>query len=721
MQNRPCLTSLLLCCLLPITSFAATDWSQCTVPVIQPRQDVNYDLFVTEIEADHLSTLDRQYYQLSGDASLIRGDQTIRADQIDYFKDLQQIRAQGNILYADDRYQILAQQVELDDQDRSGSFSGTSFQLYQNHIRGSATEIQQFDADNSLLYDVSYTTCDPGQNTWSINANRLRLNQQTGQGTAYHAVLRVKDIPVFYSPWFMFPITSDRMSGFLPPALSSSDRDGTYLSLPWYWNQAVNYDMTIIPIWYSRRGIQLNTENRYLFDGHQGTLNLSWLDDDLYDDERWFRHWSHQSQLPLDIQTTLLIQRVSDEDFPDDFEHLDAVNDADYLQSKLQMSTTIGGWSTSLLLEEYQTINLDKTPPYRRDPQLSVERLFSFADSGFELDWRNEWVSFDQEDSITGDRLHISTAFSYPLEDTWYFLYPSLQLDYTEYALDNNSNDINDIERSLPLFSVDSGLIFERLASAEHNLIQTLEPRLFLLYVPFEDQQDIPDFDTALLSDSYANLFINNRFSGVDRIGDARQLSFGLTTRVLDQTSSDEIFSASIGQAFYAEDREVSLGNSVDERDKSNLMTLLSYRPYPNWTLQLASVYDQEESESKQTDITIRQRADDQLLNLEYHFRENSLEQSTLSLVYPLAANWTGFAKRQYSILNQKPVQNLVGLSYEGCCWGLQLLYEKASDKDFEEVDRTIYLQLTFKGLTSAGRDIDAILEDGILGYQSRN
>ena len=413
-----------------------------------------------------------------------------------------------------------------------------------------------------------------------------------------------------------------------------------------------------------------------------------------------------------------MLQEVSDTDFFDDFEHLDPIDDVDYLQSQVRFNSTIAGWATGLLFEEYQTINLDKIPPYRRDPQLTVQRQFSFADSGLSLDWRNEWVSFDKDDSITGERLHVTTLFSYPIEHTWFFFNPALQLDYTRYALDNNSNDVNRIERGLPLFSVDSGLIFERLASAEKNWIQTLEPRLYLLYVPFEDQQDIPLFDTALLSDSYANLFINNRFSGADRIGDARQLSFGLTTRILDQDSSDEIFSASIGQAFYADDREVSLNNSIDQREKSNLMTLLSYQPNRHWTLQLASVYDQQESESRQTDVAIRQRVGQQVFNLEYHFRENSLEQSTLSLVYPVNINWSAFAKYQYSLLKEETVQNLAGLSYESCCWGFQLLYEEEADDDFEEIDRRVYFQVIFKGLSSAGKDIDSVLEDGILGYQ---
>lgn len=692
------------------------------MPVVTRQQTFDQNQFVTEIEADLLISENKDKLQFLGDVRLSRDNQKISADRLYLFRQPDRLQASGNIIYSNPLYSLEAEQLDLDDTNHSGIFEQAEFQLYENHLRGSAQKIIQFDSDHSELHDVTYTTCDPQQNTWALSASKLELNQQSGQGTAHHAVLRIKDVPVFYFPWMMFPINDQRMSGLLTPTLAHSNIDGTQLALPFYWNMAENYDMTINPVWYSNRGLQINTENRYLFNDHSGQLTLSWLDDQIDNDERWYRSWSHEASLPGNIHSSILIQRVSDSDFLQDFEHLQGIEDVDFLKSQISFSSNIANWSAELLFDEYQTINLEKSissRPYQRLPRLTLDRIFSPSESAFTIDWKNEWVQFDRPDSIVGDRLHITPLLSYPIDEPGYFIKPELQLDFTQYRLDNNTNDVNSIERSLPLFSLDSGLIFERLASSSNNWIQTLEPRIYFLYVPHEEQSEIPDFDTALLRENYKNIFINNRFSGADRVGDSRQISLGLTTRLLDQFTSREIFRASIGQAFFNGDRKVSLNSSIDDRDKSSLMTVINYKPEPEWDIQLASVYDQETSESRQTDFSIRHKSAKQAFDLEYHFRENGLEQSTLSFVYPVTVNWTVFAKRQHSIKRDRPVQNLFGLGYESCCWGFKLLYEESSDKTFDHIDRTVFFQMTFKGFSSAGNDIDTILENGILGYQS--
>jgi len=506
------------------------------------------------------------------------------------------------------------------------------------------------------------------------------------------------------------------MSGVLAPTFSQSEVDGTQLNLPVYWNQAENYDMTFTPVFYSNRGLQLNTENRYLFTKQSGQLDLSWLDDDINNQQRWFRKWQHEAETG-GLHSSLLIQKVSDSNFLQDFDHLENIKDEDFLKSAISFSANLYHWSSEILFEQHQTVNQAKSPPYKRLPRITLDRVFTSADTTLTVNWKNEWVRFDKEDSITGDRLHISPIISYPVEDTFYYITPALQLDYTHYSLNSNIDEINSIERSLPLLNLDSGLIFERVASSKNSWTQTLEPRLYFLYVPFEEQTNIPGFDSSLLAENYDSLFVNNRFSGSDRVGDTKQVSLGITTRLLDD-SSQQFFSASIGQAFYAEERKVSLTNTIDDREKSSLMTVIKYTPEPTWDIQLASVYDQLEKESNQSDISIRHNTAEQVFNIEYHFRQDQLEQSTLSFVYPVTHNWTVYAKQQMSILHDKPVQNLFGLAYQSCCWGFKALYEESSDKEFEETDRAVYFQLTFKGLSSAGRDINSLLKDGILGFQ---
>ncbi len=686
--------------------------------MITPDPDLDNSNFTSEITADQLFSQNNDYLLFTGQVEFKRNTESINADRLEFYRDPQHLQASGNIIYSDNLLKLTTNAMSFNDELKQGLFDNSDFQLFENHIRGSAEYIEQADELHSRFKNVSFTTCDPGDNHWSLSASKLELDKDTRQGTAQNALLKIGPLPVFYFPWMMFPLGDQRMSGILSPTISDSDKDGTTISLPVYWNQAENYDMTITPVSYSKRSLQINTENRYLFQNNRGQLQLSWLDDDITGTERWYRQWLHEMDAPLGIHTSITYQKVSDEAFLKDFEQLESVTYVDFLKSSISFSNTFAEWDTKLLFEEYQTIDLTQSVasrPYRRQPRLTIDRTKAQEAFSLNLNWQNELVRFDRDDSITGDRLHIKPAISYPMQGDYYYVNPSLQLDFTEYRLDNNKNDINSIQRSIPLLSIDSGLIFERDAGTDD--LQTLEPRLYLLYVPYEEQSDIPKFDTSLIVENYNSLFINNRFSGADRIGDTEQASFGVTTRLLDRETGNEWFSASIAQAFYAEDRIVSLDSTVDERRKSNLMTNLSYKPSPEWSLQLNSAYDQQLNEYPLYDVSLRRRAANQVFNLEYHFRKDSLEQSTLSMVYPVTHRWTSYIKHQYSYLKHRPVHNLFGLEYDSCCWRVNLMYEDSSDEALTETDHSVYFQFTFKGLSNAGKDISAILEDGILGY----
>ena len=690
---------------------------------------MDYSLFETRIEADQMISEDQRLFEFSGKVSLDREKQHIAADLLKLDNELGLMDARGNATFSDPLLYLTADSAHVNDQNNSALFREVTFQLFDSHLNGTASALGQKDENIREFTDITYTTCDPGKNTWSLSADKLTLDELSGRGTARHTVLRIKDVPVFYFPWFQFPIDDRRMSGVLAPLISSSSAHGTEFSLPVYWNLAENYDMTLIPVNYTERGMQLNTENRYLFKQNLGQLELSYLDDEKYQPDlndqkgttqRWFRRWRHEADF-FGVHASLLSQKVSDPDYLEDFEHLAAIQNEDYLKSSALFSSSVFNWSTTLLFEQYDPNNQEfpASLPYRRLPQITVNRIFSAQESSAFIDWKNEYVTFDKDNSINADRLHISPKIGIPLEGSYYYVKPELTLNFTRYNLEDDFITNTRQQRSLSIFSVDSGLFFERLVSNNgKSWLQTLEPRMYALYVPYKDQSDIPNFDSSLAAESYTNLFTNNRFVGADRIGDSKQLSLGLSTRFLDNKTGYELFSASIGQAFYAEDRQVSLSNTVDTREKSSVMTLLKFHPAPEWDFQISNVFDQINRESEQTDISLRRLDADSTLNLEYHFLENSLEQTTVSFVYPMTPNWNTFAKRQHSLVHDRQVQNLFGFSYESCCWAFKMLYEENTDDAFENTNYSVYFQLTFKGLSNAGKDIDSILEDGILGYR---
>jgi LPS-assembly protein len=327
-------------------------------------------------------------------------------------------------------------------------------------------------------------------------------------------------------------------------------------------------------------------------------------------------------------------------------------------------------------------------------------------------------VSFDRDKSVTGNRTNIVTAVNWKSSNSWYFFEPELQLAFTDYQLDDNPGD-DSIQRTLPTLGIDSGLVFERVSGSTDQLLHTLEPRLYYLYTPYEDQDDIPDFDTSLNASTFNNLFRNNRFTGADRIGDANQVTLGLTSRIYNNDSGDELMKAQIGQTIYFEDRRVSLNGSRDDASRSDTIAELALSPNSSWKIAARLVYDEEENELSDKDLSVGYRNNGLAANLGYYFTKDELEQALVSMVYPVNERWTVVAKYQQSLEFDKPVENLLGINYESCCWGLKILAGQTGQdfEDYAETTNSIFFEITFKGLSQAGDDIDKQLINAIPGY----
>ena len=556
-----------------------------------------------------------------------------------------------------------------------------------------------------------------------MQASELEIDDETGVGSATHATLYFQDVPFLYLPYFQFPIDDRRQSGLLSVKTGYSETSGRSYVAPVYWNIAPNYDMTITPAWYSERGLQLNTENRYLFESHRGQLDLSYLDDDERGDERWFQQWKHNTDLPYGIDAAVLLADVSDEDFFYDFGDISPeYNDILYLDRHLSFVRNGETWQSKILWQNYKTIdNTTATVnrPYNRLPRLSFNLQPDPWLDQLQTPVNIEWVSFDRDKSVTGNRTNIVTAVNWKSSNSWYYFEPGLQLAFTDYQLDDNPGD-DSIQRTLPTLGIDSGLVFERVAGSTDQLLHTLEPRLYYLYTPYEDQDDIPDFDTSLNASTYNNLFRNNRFTGADRIGDANQVTLGFTSRIYNNDSGDELMNAHIGQTFYFEDRRVSLDGSRDDASRSDTIAELGISPNSSWRISARLVYDEEQSELSDKDMSVGYSNNGLAANLGYYFTEDELEQALVSMAYPVNERWTVVAKYHQSLQFNKPVENLLGINYESCCWGLKILAGQTGQdfEDFAETTNSIFFELTFKGLSQAGDDIDTQLIDAIPGYR---
>jgi len=700
------------------------DWGLCSLPTFRYLEADDLAEGETRIEANEVVSDDNETLHLVGAVSLTRRQLKLDADDVLLKKQSQQIDARGNVVLQQPDFRIAGPHVEIDRLADTVSMNDAAFELPGRHARGTAGKIDKLDSYRSRFENLFYTACDPGNPDWHLRASELEIDDESGRGSATSTTIYFQEIPFIYLPYFQFPIDDRRLSGLLIPTVGYSEANGASLVLPVYWNLAPNYDMTITPVWYDKRGLQLNTENRYLFESGRGQLDLSYLDDKTVDDTRWFRRLQHISELGYDVQGDLLLAESSDGKIFDDFDNIaPEYNNIRHLERRVRFRRIGQIWDSELMWQDYQTLDpatLPEDRPYSRLPRLAVEASPSPWQGGIETPLRTEIASFDREDSITGTRSHLVGSVLWSSEDSWYFFKPGLQLAFTDYQLENNAVDDN-IDRALPTLSIDSGLIFERFAGAGDKWRQTLEPRLYFLHTPFEEQNDIPDFDTSLKASTYNNLFTNNRFNGADRIGDASQVSLGLASRLYQNQTGNELMQLRLGQIYYFEDRRVSLDGSTDDSIRSDTIGEFDFWPNERTRIAARLVRDQQSREIDEGEISANYSYQGLAMNLGYYYTQDELEQALVSLVYPLNDRWTLISKVHQSLRFNKPVDNLLGFGYQSCCWGLKILAGQSGDEDenFANTDNSIFFELTLKGLTSTGEDIDSRLKNSIPGYQA--
>ncbi len=679
----------------------------------------------TEVEADRLSRTENKVMLFSGDVILKQEDQIIRADKILYHEQTEQLEANGSVVYQKLDFRLSSEKLILNQANDTGELINPSFEMSERHGHGNAGKINILDKSRTRFSNFTYTTCDPDDRDWYFSGNELEVDDDSGLGIARHTTIYFQDIPIFYFPYFQFPIDDRRMSGVLAPTFSLSNANNSHLAVPVYWNIAPNFDTTFTPAWYPGRGLLYDSEHRYLFAHNRGQIDYVYLDDDIESDTRWFKKWQHTNAYPANhLTSSLLLQEVSDNDFFSDFDRLTPGSDeVNHLDRHYLLSHAGENWQTTLLWQNYQTVDTAiaiASRPYQRLPRLTTNSHFNRQENGLQFNIQNELVRFKRDSSINGDRINLMPTLSWNSSDSWYFFQPQIQYILTDYSLENNNLGNNSIQRSLPITSIDSGLIFERMTGPDDGWLQTLEPRLYFVHIPFEEQMDIPNFDSSLNPETYNNFFRANRFLGSDRIGDTEQVTFGIGSRIYNNDNGNQLLYARIAQIFYAEDRRVSLNGVVGKADRSNIIAQISINPNPYLNISSELVYDQSESTYPKHDLSINWSKDGFAFNIETFFDDNVLEQEIWSMVYPVNERWTVIAKYHQSLLFDKPVENLFGLSYESCCWGLKILASQISDDDFKETDQALLFELTLKGLTQAGRDIDSRLQRVIPGYQPR-
>ncbi len=560
-----------------------------------------------------------------------------------------------------------------------------------------------------------------------IFSKKLTIDHNKDRGVARNLTFHIKGVPAFYLPYFSFPTTSARQSGFLIPSASSTDSRGLELAIPYYWNIAPDKDATITLRPITKRGIMTQAEYRFLTEKQYGVFAGTWLPNDSKSDygSRWSASIDHRYQFNDRWHSELLYQRVSDEDYIEDFEDGFTLYDDWYLESYVSVIGNTDFGDVLLRVQDYQKVNSaigNDDAPYSRLPQLSYSQ--SWNKNGFNFNLNGEAVRFYKEKTGAAMRLDSELGASYRFTETYGYLEPKLSIQATHYNLDKDFSTIttlNSTTRVLPTFSLDGTLIFEREINwGDSSWTQTIEPRLFYLYTPYKDQSDIPLFDTSESSRSWNWLFARNRFTGRDRIGDANQLTTAVTTRFYNNEDGQEKLRLSLGQIQYFDDRQVSLsGNTIATRSSSVLVGEGAYQIDRHWDVYALAFWDADTHHNERDIVNLRYRLDaDRYVNLSHSYSRDSYDQFTLSGGWRINPQWRAFARQDYSALYKQPFNTLLGVEYDDCCWAWRLVGKHYRESpDSKESHNAVYLEFVLKGLGNMGSRSGSILSEEIQGF----
>ncbi|MCL5426929.1 MAG: LPS-assembly protein LptD [Gammaproteobacteria bacterium] len=686
---------------------------------------------------------------LRGDVVLRRGNEELEAERIFLPADRQQVDAEGNIALRDGLSLIRGDQAMLRLNEDRATLGNSQFVLYEQHLRGQAGQLEQTGESQYRLQDASFTTCDPGANSWQLVSSDIQLDQASGFGTARHARLHVKDIPVFYWPWLRFPIDDRRHTGLLSPSIGFS-ADGLDYAQPFYWNIAPNHDATITPRWMTDRGLLMNGEYRYLFSESEGIIEGGYLSSDdggsggdanrFEGDDRWYIDAQHAGRVSERSNYQLRYGAASDGRYFDDFGGEFGNNDRTSMERLAQLDYRGERWQLDARAQGYQRLEdplSDPDKPFYRLPSLTANSNWNLG-NGLYSEWRSNatyfWRDVDERlvperEAATGSRIHLTPAFGWRYEQPWGYVEPRTELWNTAYQLDYGERvtDRDDSPtRSTAISSIDSGLIFEReLELAGRGYRQTLEPRLNYAYVPRTDQSELPEFDSRERAFSWDQLWSAHRFSGADRVGDLNRLSYGVQSRLMEDASGRDRLTFGVGQSAYFDDRRIDSDGDPDTlpdrpednpnvnpesfyqatRDRSPIVSRLDWQINERWSSGYEWLYDDQRQQTERSSVDVRYRhPEGHVVNLGYRweiegfdpsvipgddgFRDYNREEWDLSFAWKASTSIDLIGRYLHDQSNDRSLEQLAGVQWNNCCYGLQLVWrEWIDDSDTARID----------------------------------
>lgn len=751
------------------------------------------------------------------------------------------LEMEGNVHFYEPGKHLISDRADFDLEKKTGTLENSLYRIYTKtptgykDATGEADQIIRPNDEVLVLENATYSTCSPLNKVWEIKSRKLVIDQKTEWGSARKIRMYFKKKKIFSLPYFTFPLSKTRKSGFLYPTSGYSSKQlGAFVGIPYYFNLAPNYDDTFTITPNTKRILLLENEFRYLTHKSHGTFLVDLIpydpafnrfiknarpeqfigpgtDNDYIlaslnrlehsHPTRAYLHFYNQSQINPNWKSDLHLNYVSDDYYFQDTATRYSPQNTDQLLNRFALEYNDNHWDFAGILQAYQTLHPVNQPLvnniYKRLPQLNLNGDWFDPKTSLEYQLQTEFVHFEFDEFAqnlfyprlyypnnrlyafpTGNRAHLAPGISWQKLFPAGFFKPAFQFDMTAYDLDRYelSNQLRSrINRTLPIFNLDTGLYFNRRMSfIRSEYLQTLEPRLFYLYVPYREQKDIPDFDTVLPPFGYSQLFRTNRYIGIDRISNANQLSIGLTSRLLDAFNGSEKLQLNLGQIFYFTPPRVFLDSQQyltpnspplylfdRNRKYSPFVQELTYHLNPKWDLMLNTTWNWKQKPFQEDLLKWKRKGfnqelwdrnyhsmnnamvqfayrpkEDAVVNMGYEFIRNinyynvdrrNVNRLKLSTSYPINQHWNILGGWYYNIRPNYTQNLLAGLEYNDCCWAIRFIMnrelisqgqsEKAPQRRY---NNGFFIQFQLKGLGNIGQNADTVLTRNIPGYQNQ-
>jgi LPS-assembly protein len=533
-------------------------------------QDPNLPWQLEADKVDYDQSADE--YTATGNVLIYKGNIRLSADFVRFDNKNMTAYAEGNVVLTNGEDVLSGTSMNVELQNQTGSVQDGYLFIKENNYHITGNVIKKVGAKTYTIDDATMTTCDGDNPDWKVTGKKVKI-KENGQGSAWHATMWARKMPVLYTPYFYYPARKDRQTGLLWPQGGTSDRWGAYYSQPFFWAIDKSSDATFYGQYMADRGFRPGAEYRYYLDEwSKGTWMIDGFSDRKVDDgtgdnsEKWGfsdggseilrknegRYWlrgSHHQKMPWDIRGRLDVDLVSDQDYTREFKSgqmgwkqskdyfeevfgrdLDDYNDP--VRTNLLSFNKL--WPTYSFNAKFR-YDLDSTIHNTGKPDLTLQQLPSIEFDGVKqriatsplfYNLNTEYVYYWSREAKRGQRVDLFPRLYLPIAVKPFFtVEPSVGLRETMWYLDEKDFGPKDeryyhrelfdtrIDLSSNIFSV-YNIEGRTLEAVKH----TIRPEVAHVYIPEVDQSDLPSFD------------------GVDRIGKANLLTYSLTNTLTSKT-----------------------------------------------------------------------------------------------------------------------------------------------------------------------------------------